>query len=341
MSAAVRPRSAAAVAGQAQMQAIVRHRYGTVPEEVLRLERIARPVAARGEVLVRVAAAGVDAGTWHLMTGVPYLMRLVTGLRAPKTAVAGWAVAGTVEAVGEDVTGFAPGDAVFGTCRGSFAQYTVAKASRLAAKPASLTFEQAAALPNSANTALRAVRDKAKVRPGQHVLVIGAGGGVGTFAVQIAKAFGAEVTAACGTAKTDLVRAIGADHVLDYTREDPVSGQHRYDVVIDIGGDRPVARLRRALTPKGTLVLTGGTGGALLGGMDRNMRAQLLSPFVSQRLTAFIAPESRADLITLGEMADSGAITPAIDRAYPLSQAAAALRHLAEGHTRGKIVISV
>jgi NADPH:quinone reductase-like Zn-dependent oxidoreductase len=341
MSAAVRPRSAPAVAGQAQMQAIVRHRYGTVPEEVLRLERIARPVAARGEVLVRVRAAGVDAGTWHLMTGVPYLMRLVTGLRAPKAAVAGWAVAGTVEAVGEDVTGFAPGDAVFGTCRGSFAQYAAAKASRLAAKPASLTFEQAAALPNSANTALRAVRDRAKVRPGQHVLVIGAGGGVGTFAVQIAKAFGAEVTAACGTAKTDLVRAIGADHVLDYTREDPVSGQRRYDAVIDIGGDRPVARLRRALTPKGTLVLTGGAGGPVLGGMDRNMRAQLLSPFVSQRLTAFIAPESRADLITLGEMADSGAITPAIDRAYPLSQVAAALRYLAEGRARGKVVISV
>jgi NADPH:quinone reductase-like Zn-dependent oxidoreductase len=328
-------------AGQAQMQAIVRHRYGTVPEEVLGLERIDRPVAGRGEVLVRVRAAGVDAGTWHLMTGVPYLMRLVTGLRGPRTAVAGWAVSGTVEAVGEDVTGFAPGDAVFGTCRGSFAQYTAVKASRLAAKPASLTFEQAAALPNSANTALRAVRDKAKVRPGQRVLVIGAGGGVGTFAVQIAKAFGAEVTAACGTAKTDLVRAIGADHVLDYTREDPVSGQRRYDAVIDIGGDRPVARLRRALTPKGTLVLTGGTGGPLLGGMDRNMRAQLLSLFVSQRLTAFIAPESRADLITLGEMADSGAITPAIDRAYPLSQAAAALRHLAEGRARGKVVISV
>ena len=341
MSAAVRPRSAPAVVGQVQMQAIVRHRYGTVPEEVLRLERIARPVAGHGEVLVRVRAAGVDAGTWHLMTGVPYLMRLVTGLRAPKTAVAGWAVAGTVEAVGEDVTGVAPGDAVFGTCRGSFAQYAVAKASRLAAKPAGLTFEQAAALPNSANTALRAVRDKAKVRSGQHVLVIGAGGGVGTFAVQIAKAFGAEVTAACGPAKTDLVRAIGADHVLDYTREDPVSGQRRYDVVIDIGGDRPVARLRRALTPRGTLVLTGGTGGPLLGGMDRNMRAQLLSPFVSQRLTAFIAPESRADLITLGELADSGAITPAIDRAYPLSEAAAALRHLAEGRVRGKVVISV
>ena len=315
MNAAVRPRSVPAAAGQAQMQAIVRHRYGTVPEEVLRLERVDRPVAGRGEVLVRVRAAGVDAGTWHLMTGVPYLMRLVTGL--------------------------APGDAVFGTCRGSFAQYTAAKASRLAAKPASLTFEQAAALPNSANTALRAVRDKAKVRPGQHVLVIGAGGGVGTFAVQIAKAFGAEVTAACGTGKTDLVRAIGADHVLDYTREDPVSGQRRYDAVIDIGGDRPVARLRRALTPKGTLVLTGGTGGPLLGGMDRNMRAQLLSLFVSQRLTAFIAPESRADLITLGEMADSGAITPAIDRAYPLSQAAAALRYLAEGRARGKVVISV
>ena len=342
MKAAELPRPVPAAGGQAMMQAIVQRRYGTVPEDLFRLERIAKPAAGPGEVLVGVRAAGVDRGTWHLMAGLPYLARIAGfGLRAPKFPVPGWAVAGTVEAVGEDVTGLAPGDTVFGTCRGSFAEYTAAKASRLAAKPASLTFEQAAALPNSANTALRAVRDKAKVRPGQHVLVIGAGGGVGTFAVQIAKAFGAEVTGVSSTATTDVVRAAGADHVLDYTREDPVSGQRRYDVVIDIGGDRPVARLRRALTPRGTLVLTGGTGGPLLGGMDRNMRAQLLSPFVSQRLTAFIAPESRADLITLGEMADSGAITPAIDRAYPLSQAAAALRHLAEGRARGKVVISV
>ena len=343
MTTAMRPGPAPAGASQAMMQAIVQRRYGTAPEDVLRLEQIARPAVKAGEVLVHVRAASVDRGTWHLMAGIPYLMRIIGfGLRGPKTSIPGLAVAGTVEAVGQDVTGLAPGDEVFGSSRGSFAEYAVARASRLAPKPARLTFEQAAAVPVSAAAALQAVRDHAKVRPGQHVLVIGASGGVGTFAVQIAKALGAEVTGVASTAKTDLVRAVGADHVLDYTREDPVSGRRRYDVIIDIGGNRRLAHLRRALAPKGTLVVTGGEdGGRWLGGIGRNAWAQLLSPFVSQRLTAFVAPESRADLITLGEMADSGAIAPSIDRAYPLSQAAAALRHLAEGRARGKVVISV
>jgi len=343
MKAAARPRPESAAAGQVMMQAIVQRRYGATPEDVLRLEQIARPAMNDDEVLVRVRAAGVDRGTVHLMTGTPYLMRILGfGLRAPRSPVPGWAVAGTVEAVGAKVTGLEPGDEVFGTCRGSFAQYAAARAGWLAPKPASLTFEQAAAMPGSATTALQAVRDKAKLRPGQHVLIIGASGGVGTFAVQLAKAFGAEVTGACRTGKTDLVRALGADHVLDYTREDITAGRQRYDVIIDIGGNRPLAHLRRALAPKGTLVITGGEDGdALLGGIGRNLHAELLSPFVSQKLTAFIARQRRSDLVTLRDMADSGAVTPAIDRSYPLSQAAAAIRHLAEGHTRGKVVISI
>ena len=342
MTTALQPGSVPAATGQVMMEAIVQRRYGTAPEDVLRLEQIARPAIKAGEVLVRVRAAGVDRGTWHLMAGQPYLMRIIGfGLRAPKTPVPGWAVAGTVEAIGRDVTGLAPGDEVFGTGRGSFAQYTVARASRLVPKPASLTFEQAAAMPGSATTALQAVRDHAKVRPGQHVLVIGASGGVGTFAVQIAKALGAEVTGVASTAKTDLVRAIGADHVLDYTREDPVSGRHRYDVIIDIGGNRRLAHLRRALAPRGTLVITGGEGGRWLGGIDRNLRARLLSLFVRQKLTAFVARQRRADLMTLRDLAGSGAITPAIDRTYPLSQAAAAVRHMADGRARGKVVISL
>jgi NADPH:quinone reductase-like Zn-dependent oxidoreductase len=320
--------------------AIVQRQYGLVPEDVLKLEQTARPVPAAGEVLVRVHAAGVDRGTWHLMAGLPYLARIAgAGLRAPRWPVPGWAVAGTVEAVGGDVTGVRPGDEVFGTCRGSFAQYT---ATRLAPKPASLTFEQAAAVPISAVTALQALRDHAKLRPGQHVLVIGAGGGVGTFAVQIAKALGAEVTGACSTAKTDLVRELGADHVIDYTREDPVDGRHRYDVIIDIGGNRPLAHLRRALAPKGALVLTGGEdNGRWFGPLGRNIHAQLLSLFSSQTLTSFFGRESRADLLALRDLADSGAVCPAIDRVYPLDEAAAAVRHLAEGRAKGKVVIGI
>jgi NADPH:quinone reductase-like Zn-dependent oxidoreductase len=325
------------------MQAIVQRRYGTAPEDVLRLEQIARPAVADDEVLIRVRAAGVDRGTLHLMAGEPYLMRILGfGLRGPRTPVPGWAVAGTVEAAGHKVAGLEPGDEVFGTCRGSFAEYAAARASRLAPKPAGLTFEQAAAMTNSAATALQAVRGRAKLRPGQHVLVIGASGGVGTFAVQIAKACGAEVTGMCRTVKADLVRAVGADHVLDYTREDITAGRHRYDVIIDIGGNRPLACLRRALAPRGTLVITGGEdGGRWLGGIGRNVRAQLLSPFVSQKLTAFVARERRADLLALRDLADSGAITPAIDRTYPLALAAAALRHVADGRARGKVVISI
>jgi NADPH:quinone reductase-like Zn-dependent oxidoreductase len=322
------------------MQAIVQRRYGRAPEEVLALEWVARPAPEDGEVLIRVRAAGVDAGTVLLMTGVPYLMRLGFGLRGPKVQVPGWAVAGTVEAVGARVRGLEPGAEVFGTCHGSFAQYATARADRLVRKPPALTFEQAAALPNSATTALIAVRDKAKVRPGQHVLVIGASGGVGSYAVQIAKSLGAEVTGACRTAKMDLVRAIGADHVLDYTRVDVVgAGQGPYDAIIDIGGDRRLSRLRRALAPKGTLVVAGGKGGPLLGGLDRNLRAHLLSPFVSQTLTAFIAPLNRDNLVAVGELAGSGAITPAIERSYPLNEAAAAMRQLADGRVRGKVVI--
>jgi NADPH:quinone reductase-like Zn-dependent oxidoreductase len=343
VNAALRPRPGSAATGQETMQAIVQRRYGTAPEDLFRLERIARPVPARDEVLVRVAAAGVDRGTWHVMAGFPYLARIAGfGVRAPKVPVPGWAVAGTVEAVGADVTELEPGDEVFGTCRGSFAQYAATKASRLAPRPANLTFEQAAAMPNSAVAALRAVRDSAKVRPGQHVLIIGASGGVGTFAVQIAKAFGAEVTGACRTSKTDLVAAVGADHVVDYTREDPASGR-RYDVVIDIGGSRRLAHLRRALTRHGTLVIAGGEdGGPFFGAaMGRNLRAHLLNPFTRQRLTGFVALESRASLLALRDMAESGAITPAIERTYPLAQAAEAVRHLADGNVRGKVVITV
>ena len=343
MKAAAHPRPESAAASQVMLQAIVQRRYGATPEDVLRLEQIVRPAMDDDEVLVRVRAAGVDRGTVHLMTGTPYLMRILGfGLRGPKSPVPGWAVAGTVEAVGKKVTGLEPGDEVFGTCRGSFAQYAAARAGWLVPKPASLTFEQAAAMLGSATTALQALRDKARLRPGQHVLIIGASGGVGTFAVQLAKAFGAEVTGACRTGKTDLVRALGADHVLDYTREDITAGRHRYDVIIDIGGNRPLAHLRRALTPKGTLVITGGENGdALLGGTGRNHRAHLLSPFVSQKQTAFIARQRRADLVTVRDMADSGAVTPALDRSFPLGQAAAAVRYLADGHARGKVVISI
>jgi NADPH:quinone reductase-like Zn-dependent oxidoreductase len=326
------------------MRAIVEHRYGTEPEDVLGLERIARPAIGDDEVLVRVRAAGVDRGTWHLMAGLPKLARIIGfGLRAPKTPVPGLDVAGTVEAVGKNVTGLEPGDEVFGTASsGSFAEYAVVKAAKLAPKPANLTFEQAAAVPVSATTALQAVRDKARVRAGQRVLIVGASGGVGSFAVQIAKALGAEVTGVASTAKLPMVKAIGADHVIDYTREDFADGRRRYDVIIDIGGNRRISHLRRALTPKGTLVLTGGEdGGAWLGGIERNVRAHLLSVFVGQKLGAFIARQRRDDLIVLRDMIESGAITPAIERTYPLAEAAAAIRHLADGRARGKLVITI
>jgi len=330
-------------AGAETMKAIVQDEYGTAPEEALRLEEIARPAMAADEILVRVHAASVDRGTWHLMTGLPYPVRLAGfGLRRPKALNPGRSLAGTVESVGQNVTEFESGDEVYGTCDGSFAEYARARASTLAPKPANLSFEQAAAVPVSALTALQAVRDHAKVQAGQKVLIIGASGGVGTFAVQIAKAFGAEVTGVCSTAKTDLVRAIGADHVIDYTRDDFAGGPRRYDVILDIGGNGRLTHLRRALTPRGRLVIVGGeNGGRWLGGTDRQLRALLLSPLVSQKLGTFIASENAEDLEVLRVLIESGKLAPAIDRTYPLSETPAAISYVFQGRARGKVVITI
>ena len=324
------------------MQAIVQDHYGPA-QDVLRLAEIGRPAIGDGEVLLRVHAAGVDRGVWHLMTGLPYPVRLAGyGVRAPKGRVRGREVAGSVEAVGPGVTTLAAGDEVFGIAEGSFAGYARARADKLAPLPAGLSFEQAAAVPVSALTALQAVRDHGHVRAGQKVLVIGASGGVGTFAVQIAKAFGADVTGVCSGAKADLVRSIGADHVIDYALGDIGRGGHRYDVILDAGGSRPLRSLRRMLTPRGTLVIVGAeTGGRWLGGTDRQIRALLLSPFVGQQLGTFICAENAADLVVLTGLIEAGQVTPVIDRAFPLSEAGAAVRYLQEGHARGKVVISV
>ncbi len=329
--------------GTETMKAIIQDDYGSAPEDVLRLSEVARPVIGNDEILVRVRAASVDRGTWHIMAGLPYPIRLAGfGLRRPKPLNPGRSLAGTVEAVGGDVTGFEPGDEVYGTCDGSFAEYAAARAERLATKPANLSFEQAAAVPVSALTALQAVRDQAKVQAGQKVLIIGASGGVGTFAVQIAKAFGAEVTGVCSTAKVDLVRSIGADHVIDYTRQDPADGEHHYDAILDIGGNRRLSHLRRALTERGTLVVVGGeTGGRWLGGSDRGVRALLLSPLVSQKLGTFVASENADDLMALHQLVESAKIAPVVDRTYPLTEVAAAIRHLLDGHARGKIIVAV
>jgi NADPH:quinone reductase-like Zn-dependent oxidoreductase len=329
-------------AGATTMTAIVQDAYGPVPEQALRLTETARPAIAADEVLVRVHAASVDRGTWHLMTGSPYPMRLAGfGFRAPKALNPGRSLAGTVVSAGENVTGFQPGDEVYGTCDGAFAPYASAQAGRLAAKPANLSFEQAAAVPVSALTALQAVR-RAQVQAGQQVLVIGASGGVGTFAVQIAKARGAEVTGVSSTAKMDLVRAAGADHVIDYTRGGFADGEHRYDAILDIGGGSGLAQLRRALTEHGTLVMVGGeTGGRWLGGMDRQLRAFLVFPLTSQKLSTFMASENSADLVVLRDLIESAAIAPVIDRTYPLSQVPAAIQYLHEGRARGKVVITI
>ena len=325
------------------MKAIAQDRYGDAG--VLRLQDIDRPVPGKGEVLIQVRAAGADPGVWHTMTGVPYLMRVIGfGFRRPKVPVRGLALAGVVEAAGQGATRFRPGDEVFGTCRsGSFADYAVARQDRLAPKPPALTFEQAAALPVSAVTALQAVRDRAGIKAGQRVLITGAGGGVGTFAVQLAKADGATVTGVCGAAKADLVRSIGADRVIDYTREEIGAGGNTYDVIIDIAGQRPLAVLRRALAPRGTLVLAGGDryDHPVVTGMSRQSRAALLSPFSSQRLRGLIARENAADLETLAQLAESGAVTPVIDRTYPLEDAPEAIRRIASGHATGKGVVVI
>ncbi len=323
------------------MKAIVQDTYGST--DALELRDIDKPEIADDEVLVRVHAAGVDRGVWHVMTGLPYPIRLAGyGLRAPKTPVPGADVAGVVEAVGKDVTRFQPGDEVFGIGKGAFAEYAPAREDKLAPKPANLTFEQAAVVAISGLPALQGLRDHGKVHPGQKVLIIGASGGVGTFAVQLAKVFGAEVTAVCSTTKVDMVRSLGADHVIDYTRDDFAEGEQRYDVILDIGGNSSLSRLRRALAPKGTLVIVGGeTGGRWLGGTDRQLRALLLSRFVGQKLGTFISSENHEDMLVLKELIEAGKIAPVIDRTYPLTEAPQAIRYLEQGHARGKVVITV
>jgi NADPH:quinone reductase-like Zn-dependent oxidoreductase len=324
------------------MQAIVQHRYGARAGDVMRLERAARPAIAADEVLVQVRAAGIDRGTWHLMTGQPYLMRLIGfGFRGPKNQVPGMDVAGTVAAVGPEVTRFAVGDEVLGIGRGTFAEYTAAPEAKLVRKPAALSFEQAAVLTVSGLTALQALRDAGRIEAGQKVLVIGASGGVGSYAVQLAKILGAaEVTGVCGTAKAGLVRSLGADHVIDYRREEVADGSRRYDLIIDINGSTPPSRLRRALTPLGTLVAAGGEGGKWIG-MGKQLSALALSPFVRQRLTSFISAQRLADIEELSRLAESGQLTPLLDRSYPLAEAPEAIDRLSAGQARGKIAITV
>jgi NADPH:quinone reductase-like Zn-dependent oxidoreductase len=323
------------------MKAIVHDTYGSA--DVLELRDVDQPAIADDEVLVRVHAAGVDRGVWHVMTGLPYPIRLAGyGLRAPKNPVLGMDLAGVVEAVGKDVTRFQPGDAVFGIGKGAFAEYARVPENKLAPKPANLSFQQAAAVAISGLTALQGVRDHGRVEAGDQVLIIGASGGVGSYAVQLAKAFGAEVTAVCSSTKVDLVRSLGADHIIDYTRDDFANGQHRYDVILDIGGNSSLSRLRSTLAPKGTLVITGGeTDGRWLGGSDRQVRAMLLSLFTSQKLGTFICKENHEDMLVLKELIEAGKVTPAIDRTYPLSEVPKAVRYLETGHARGKVVITV
>ncbi|MGK0156227.1 MAG: NADPH:quinone reductase-like Zn-dependent oxidoreductase [Neolewinella sp.] len=323
------------------MKAIVQDRYGDA--DTLQLREINKPKIGADQVLVRVAAAGLDRGVWHLMTGKPYLIRIIGfGFKGPKNPVLGMDVAGRVEAVGENVSQFQVGDEVFGICNSSFADYACVEQKKLAKKPASLSFAQAAAVPISAGTALQGIRDKGNVTAGQKVLILGAGGGVGTYAVQIAKALGAEVTGVEGPTKLDMVRAIGADHVINYQREDFSRLGKRYDVILDIAGNRKLRDLRRALAPKGTLVITGGEqGDRWIGGVDRQLRALALSPFVSQKLCTFIASEGNEHLQTLTELIEAGKLTPTIDSTYPLHQAADAMRHLVHGHPKGKIVITM
>jgi NADPH:quinone reductase-like Zn-dependent oxidoreductase len=321
------------------MRAVVQDRYGS--SEVLRLAHVPRPVIEDDEVLVDVSAAGLDRGTEHLMTGKPYAMRLGVGLRRPKNPISGRDVAGTVAAVGSSVTRFAVGDQVYGVAPGSFAEYAVARENKLARKPGHLSFAQAAVVPVSAGTALQALRDAGRVRAGQSVLVVGASGGVGSYAVQLAKAFGADVTAVCSTAKIDLVTSLGADHVVDYTREDFADGAHRYDLILDIGGNTPVRRLRRALRPHGTLVFVGGENAGNLTGMTRQLRGALLSPFLRQRLVPLLAKERAGDYETLAGLLEAGKVIPSVDRSYPLDEVPDAMQLLETGQVRGKVAITV
>jgi NADPH:quinone reductase-like Zn-dependent oxidoreductase len=320
------------------MKAIVQDTYGSA--DVLQLREIDRPQIGADDVLIRVHAAGVDFGVWHLMAGVPYAVRLVMGVRKPRNPVRGTEVAGVVDAIGSNVTAFKPGDEIFGVCEGSFAEYARASQTRVLHKPSNLTCEQAAVVPVSATTALVGLR-AAKVEAGQKVLVIGAGGGVGCYAVQLARTMGGEVTGVCSTSKLEFVRSLGATHVIDYTREDFADGGRQYDVIIDLAGSRAVSHLRRALTPKGTLVIVGGEGGGRWLGMGRQMWSMIVGLFSRQKFRSPIALVNQKDLVILKEIFEAGKVTPIIGQSYPLSEVPKAIRALAEGHSRGKSVVKV
>lgn len=319
------------------MKAVIQDKYGT--SEVLSVGEVAVPEPGDQEVLIKVHAAGLDRGTEHLMTGKPYAMRIATGLRRPKNPISGRDVAGTVVKVGSAVTRFAAGDEVYGVAPGSFAEYAVGPESKLAHKPTNLTFSQAAVVPISAGTALQALRDAGKVRAGQEVLIIGASGGVGSYAVQLAKILGAQVTGVASTAKADFVRSLGADHVLDYNRDDFADGTRHYDLILDIGGGSSLRRLRRALEPRGTVVFVGSENTGNITGMGRQLRGMMMSLFVRQRLVPLMAKERASNLDVLTEHIQAGQLTPSIAASYPLAQAKDAMRLLEAGKVRGKVVI--
>jgi NADPH:quinone reductase-like Zn-dependent oxidoreductase len=321
------------------MKAIVQTRYGSA--DVLRLEEVEKPVPSDDEVLVRVSAAGVNIGDWHLLRGIPYVMRLGLGLRKPRREIPGRDIAGQVEAVGSNVESFRPGDEVFGWCSGAFAEYACTSENNLLSRPANLTLEQSAAVGDSAFTALAAVRDQGRVQQGQRVLINGASGGVGTFAVQIAKSFGANVTAVCSTRNLDMVRSLGADEVIDYSKQDFAEAEQRYDVMLDLIGNRSLSDCRRVLAPGGSYVIVGVRDLGRWLGLNRQLKALSLSPFVRQRMRVFVVKHTREDLVVLKELVEAGRVAPVIEKRYELSEAPDALRHQGEGHTRGKIVIGM
>lgn len=323
------------------MKAIVQDRFGSA--DVLEFRDIDEPAVGENDLLVRVHAAGCGPDVWHLMTGLPYFVRLMPGFYKMRSGVRGRDVAGTVEAVGASVTGFRPGDEVMGVAEGSFAELAIARPDRLVPKPAGLSFEEAAAAPISGLTALQAVRDVGKVQPGQRVLVIGAGGGVGTLTVQVAKAFGAEVTGVGSTSKGDLIRQVGADEVIDYTREDFTDGTRRWDVIVDTAGRRSLRVLRRALAPNGTLAIVGGEGGGRWTGgfLGMMLRAPLLSLFSGQTFRSVVSKENHEDLRALAELIAARKVTPVVGKTYPLIEAPDAIRYLQEGHAAGKVVVTV
>ena len=319
------------------MKAIVQDRYGSA--SVLDVREVDRPGVRDDQVLIRVHAASIHLGDWILMTGTPFVMRLGTGLRKPKNVIPGTDVAGTVEAVGKDVQRLRPGDEVFGWCEGAFAEYARAREHQFIPKPANLTFEQAAAVGVSATTALQLLRDTGKVQAGQKVLINGASGGVGTFAVQIAKSFGAEVTGVCSTKNVEMVRSIGAHHVIDYTREDFTKGQQRYDLILDNVGKHSMARTRRVLTPSGTLISNGG--GHANGKLSRTVRTMVVSMFVRQQASPSVKTQNHDDLVALKELVEAGTISPVIDATYPLNETPKAIDRVSAGRTRGTVVINV